>query len=322
MVNIANKLGVEPSEVPATLLIKEGERVTQGEPLARSKGFFGLFASTLTSPIEGTLESVSSVTGQAVLRAHPRPVEVKAYVDGVVEEVTPGEGVVIRSYVSLIQGIFGIGGEASGEILVAVESPHSPLPLEVLSSRCEGKVLVGGSLVTAEFLQKAAELGVEAVVVGGIDDEELRLFLGYDIGVAVTGSEDRGVTLVITEGFGSMPMAERTFSLLRSLEGKRASVSGATQIRAGVIRPEVVVPLTDEQPVELTESGSQLSLEVGSRVRLIREPRFGALATVVDLPVQPLCIPTEAKVRVAEVELDSGKKMVLPRANLELLALS
>ena len=38
-------------------------------------------------------------------------------------------------------------------------------------------------------------------------------------------------------------MAERTFSLLKSLEGKTASINGATQIRAGVIRPEVIVPL-------------------------------------------------------------------------------
>ena len=38
-------------------------------------------------------------------------------------------------------------------------------------------------------------------------------------------------------------MAERTFELLASREGEDAAVNGATQIRAGVMRPEIVVPL-------------------------------------------------------------------------------
>ncbi len=51
------------------------------------------------------------------------------------------------------------------------------------------------------------------------------------------------ITLVITEGFGKMAMAHRTFDLLKSKQGMKASVNGATQIRAGVMRPEVIVPL-------------------------------------------------------------------------------
>ena len=38
-------------------------------------------------------------------------------------------------------------------------------------------------------------------------------------------------------------MAARTFGLFQALQGRTASINGATQIRAGVIRPEVIVPL-------------------------------------------------------------------------------
>ena len=54
-------------------------------------------------------------------------------------------------------------------------------------------------------------------------------------------------------------------------------------------------------------------------MRLIREPHFGQLGKVTGLPVQPEVIPSGAKVRVAEIELDSGEKFTLPRANLELI---
>ena len=59
---------------------------------------------------------------------------------------------------------------------------------------------------------------------------------------AITGQEEKGITLVVTEGFGDLAMAERTFELLRGCAGMRASVNGATQIRAGVLRPEIIIP--------------------------------------------------------------------------------
>ena len=69
-----------------------------------------------------------------------------------------------------------------------------------------------------------------------------RNFFGYDLGVAITGSEEIGITLVITEGFGKIPMAQRTFELLKSRTGAKTSINGATQIRAGVVRPEIIIP--------------------------------------------------------------------------------
>ena len=41
-------------------------------------------------------------------------------------------------------------------------------------------------------------------------------------------------------------MGDRTFNLLKSHDSKFVSINGATQIRAGVIRPEIVIPLKEE----------------------------------------------------------------------------
>jgi len=317
MVNVANRLGLEPGEVTAAMLVPVGGAVGKGEPLARNQGFFGFFKTTLDSPMTGTVESISAVTGQVVLRASPTPVEVKAYVDGEVIEVIKGSGVRVRTTGAFIQGIFGIGGETSGILTRVVNDPSAPLDESLLRPDLRGAVVVGGSHVTRGFLEAAARLGVAGVVVGGIDDQDLKEFLGYDLGVAITGSEEKGLTLIVTEGFGPIRMAWRTFELLGSLEGHRASLSGATQIRAGVIRPEIIVPQSGGGPAAAAE---ELGLAVGSSVRIIREPGFGELARVVELPVDPQEIPTEARVRVAVLELAHGEKLTLPRANLELVS--
>lgn len=317
MVNVANRLGLEPGEVTAAMLVPVGGAVGKGQPLARSQGFFGFFKTTLDSPMTGTVESISAVTGQVVLRAAPAPVEVKAYVDGEIIEVMKGSGVRIRTTGAFIQGIFGIGGETSGLLKRLVDDPSTPLDESLLRPDLSGAVLIGGSHVSKGFLEAAARLGVAGVVVGGIDDQDLKDFLGYDLGVAITGSEEKGITLIVTEGFGPIRMAQRTFDLLGSLDGQRASLSGATQIRAGVTRPEIIVPRSSGGPAT---AAPELGLAVGSSVRIIREPGFGELARVVELPVDPQEIPTEARVRVAVLELASGEKMTLPRANLELIS--
>ncbi len=320
MVNVAARLGLEPAEVPECMLCAQGQAVAKGQGLARNKGFFGLFKATLEAPVSGTVESVSGVSGQVVLRAPAVPVQIHAYVDGVVERVIPDEGVVIRTHGAHLQGIFGLGGETAGEVVMATDDPAREMAVADLRPDHAGRVVVGGCLVTSEVLAEAVRIGVRALVVGGIHDRDLRDFLGYDLGVAITGSEDKGLTLVLTEGFGPIPMAERTFRLLQANAGRRASVSGATQIRAGVIRPEIIIPHLEEPPpatVRATEPTE--GFVPGAAVRLIREPHFGALARVVALPIELTEIPTGARVRVADVELSGGQRITLPRANLELI---
>jgi hypothetical protein len=317
-VNVANILGVLPEDVPDCLVKPVGSAVKKGEVFAESRSFFGLFRSKCLAPVDGTLESLSTVTGQAILREPPIPVEVDAYVDGTVVEVHEGQGVTVETRGSFIQGIFGIGGETSGTLHVCVEKPSEVMTEAKIGDDARGKVLVGGSHVSTKVLRHAIQKGAKAVVVGGFDDHDLREFLGYDLGVAITGSEEKGITLVVTEGFGEIPMANRTFDLLKSCEGRKVSVSGATQIRAGVLRPEIVAPRAADTG-RGDGSQDQRGLELGSQIRVIREPHFGRLGKVVSLPPELVALETEARVRVLEVDFGNGSRAILPRANVEMI---
>jgi hypothetical protein len=319
-VNLAARLGLDPARVADTLLQPVGAAVRRGEPLAVSKGLLGLFRSQVEAPADGTIETVSSITGQLLLREPPMPVEVNAYVRGRVAEVMPGEGVVVEARGALLQGIFGVGGETFGRVQVVVERPDEPLENRHLKPEHRGAIVVGGSHVSHATVQRARELGVAAVVVGGFDDQDLRQLLGRDLGVAITGQEDLGVTLLLTEGFGHITMATRSWELLRSCEGRIASVSGATQIRAGVLRPELIAPHVGESPARAAEDSGG-SLEVGSLVRVIRQPWFGRIGRVVELPAELRALETEALVRVLVVEFgDDGTRATVPRANVERIA--
>lgn len=318
--NVANKLSVLPEDIERHMTVKIGGWADRDEIIAETRTFFGLFKSQCKMPVGGTIESVSGVTGQVIIREKAIPVEVNAFVDGRVVEVFEGEGVLVETDASFVQGIFGVGGEVSGPLHVVASGADEVLTPERITPDMKGKILLGGSLITIDVFNKAVEVGAKGIVAGGLGDADLRSLLGYDLGVAITGSEDIGLTLVVTEGFGQMTMADKTFDLLKSKDGVKTSMSGATQIRAGVIRPEIVIPLgegTGGMSVDVSESSSGLAVD--TLVRVIREPYFGALGKVTALPPELQVLKSEAKVRVLEVEFGDGSRAVIPRANVELI---
>lgn len=321
VVNVANALSVPAKELREYLLKKEGELIEKDEVIAATKGFFGWFKSEVRAPTTGAIESLSEITGQLLIREAPLPIEVNAYIDGIVVEEIPAEGVVVETQATFIQGIFGIGGETTGEIAIAVNQPDEPLTPDKLSANMSGKIVVGGSVISYESIKKALQVGLKGIIVGGMDDSDLKEFLGHDIGVAITGSEKLGLTLILTEGFGKIKMADRSFNLLKKRQGSKTSINGATQIRAGVMRPEVIIPIVGEKTeAKRSQSESeQTPLEVDTPIRAIREPYFGRIGKVIQLPIQLQQLETEARVRVLEVEFENGERAVIPRANVEVI---
>src|SRR5580700_6814724 len=318
--NLSNILSLAPAEVKGCLLKVEGDRVEPGEVLARTKGIFGLFKNEYRTKVGGTLESASAITGQVILRGKPIPVQVRAYLTVTVIEVVPNEGVVVEADVSLIQGIFGVGGEAYGPIAMACREPGERLDAAQITSALKGKIVIGGGRMTGDAIHQAVKVGAAAIVSGGIDDQDLKNILGYDLGVAVTGSEHIGLTLIITEGFGDIAMAERTFRLLGSRSGAPAAVNGATQIRAGVMRPEIVIPIPNSNhEATIDESQIDTMLKVGATVRIIRDPYFGVIGKVANLPSELRTLDSGSRARVLEVSVDSQERFVVPRANVELI---
>ncbi len=320
ILRIPEILGIEPFEAVKGLKVDEGAAIAAGDLVCEHVGLFGLFRSRYHSPVDGAVEFVSRRTGHLGVRLAPHAIELRAYVQGTVTGVEPDKSVTIESRGAFIQGIFGVGRERYGTIRMLDGGPKTILGPAKIPGDASGQVLVGGTRPTLEALQLAAEAGAAGLVVGSIDDYALTGYLGYDLGMAVTGHEDVSMTVIVTEGFGWLPVAERTHSLLRSLEGRAASINGATQVRAGAVRPEIIVATEETGASSVAvERNPAAGLRIGAFVRIIRAPHFGATAEVIALPADPQPIETGARTRVLHARLDNGDIAAIPRANVELL---
>jgi len=170
-----------------------------------------------------------------------------------------------------------------------------------------------------DVIKAAAKAGALGLVVGSIVDSALRQYLGYDLGVAITGDEDLPMTLIVTEGFGRLPMSPKISEVLGAYEGKLASINGATQVRAGAIRPEILV-VHDDKRGAASQNHEARGLEVGLKVRLIRVPYFGMYATITELPHESDVIESGARTRILKAKLDNGSIVTVPRANVEIVS--
>lgn len=317
---LAEQLGIDAQDLPTRSPVKVGDKVEKGQLLFQSKGMWGLFKREVVSEYSGTIEALSEITGNALVREAPIPVEISAYIKGTVVSTMPEEGASIEVRCAMVQGIFGVGGEHSGVVKTIAARPEDSLEAAQITPDCAGKILIGGRGVSYDALVKAGEVGAVGIIVGSIMDQDLVKYLGYDIGVAITGSEKIPITVVATEGFGSLAMAQRTFDLLKSLDGRSGSINGATQIRAGVIRPELIAPLASDAPTSRL-AGQVFELNIGASIRIIREPYFGQLGTVSALPAQLVKLESGTEVRVLKAKLASGEEVTVARANVEIVAM-
>jgi hypothetical protein len=317
--NLANLLGTTPNLVFECLRVKEGDKITKDQVLAQTKGLLGMFKATVKSPTDGEIEAISKVTGQAMLREPRIPVQVLGFIDGTVVDIIPDEGVVVENRCAYVQGIFGVGGETNGVLKVTIKSPDDILTPDQITEQYKDLILVSGSMVSYETVQKAIQVGVRGLITGGIDDQDLKRLLGYDLGVAITGHEKLGITVFVTEGFGNIRMARKTFELLRKFDGKQASMHGRTQIRAGVIRPELIIPLEAGGSAASVAAKELPVLEPGKVIRVIRQPNFGIIGKITAMPDELVSVESETLVRVLEAELEDGQKVVIPRANVEII---
>lgn len=319
IINAPFDLDVEPERVKTLIKKNVGDNVKKEEILAESSFLFGLFKNICKSPIDGKIELVSDLSGQIIVRGAPVKVNINGYIPGVITKVIKNEGAVIETNAALIQGVLGIGGEKHGKIKLIVDSPKGILKADAITKDIKGCILVGGSNVIFDAIEKADKFGAVGIVTGGIEPINLEKYLGEEIGVAITGQENVNLTLIITEGFGQMAMSNSAFELLKKFDGHIASINGTTQIRAGVLRPEIIIH--NEEDLKQVSSDDRLSegMILGTIVRIIRDPYFGEIGKVHSLPIELQKLESESEVRVIKVKLEDDRIVIIPRANVEII---
>jgi hypothetical protein len=305
-----------------------GNKVAQGEVLARSGRIGG---RVCLAPVSGVIAAVDSETGYVTIVPDPLLHEVQATVRGLVMDVIPYEGVRIETPAAQVYGIFGLGAERSGVLRLLVTDPSEPINPDMVDARSAYAIIIGGSSITAAALRRAVPEQVSGVIVGGVDEAELRAFLGWPSAgdwragagswllAAAHPYQQHDLTLVVTEGFGARPMSAPLFELLASHDRQEALIEGMTRLRGQMQRPRVVIPLSSRTAGVQLEPPRPL-LRPGATVRLLDNDHLGQIGQVRFVSAGPRRLGSRVRTPAVEVLLEDSSALLLPHAAVEVLS--
>jgi len=326
IVNLARALMITPSLVERAMVREVGNKVSQNEVLARTSPLGGRVCH---APVSGLIVALDTETGYVTISPDPTLHTIQASVRGLVMEVIPGLGVRIETPAAQIYGAFGIGGECSGVLQLLSTDPSEVVQADRLLAKHAYSIVIAGAGITAMALRRAVKEQVRGVIVGGIDEAELRAFLGSSSvaswrplpggwQIAAPSPEQPPLTLVVTEGFGVRPMSPPVYELLAQLDRQEALIEGSTSLRGPMQRPRIVVPLSSRS-TDIQLEPPHPVLRPGATVRLLDNEHLGQVARVRYVSSVPRRLASNVRAPVVEVLLEDGSTLVLPRTAVELL---
>ncbi|MEX0621499.1 MAG: hypothetical protein WD187_00685 [Candidatus Woykebacteria bacterium] len=301
LIKIAHVLGVSGAAVQKYLTRRVGEKIYEGEILARRKGVLGLGKKEIKAPVDGLITEIDA-RGDLILQFLPKPVRLLAGASGKIKAVDDKK-IAIETIATQIHGFVSIGKEREGIISIVGNPKEFILPTRI-TQEAKGKILVGGALLEKGALEKAVTLGAVGIITGGMNYRDFE---------SLGGGEDFGISIIVTEGFGTAPMGDDIFNYLSQRQGRFGFILGSEN---KLILPDL------EEPAEVRELSTPTQvwreLSVGDKVRYLRKESGDLLGVVKELPGEQI-INSGILAQVAKVAFNSKQELLLPAANLEII---
>jgi hypothetical protein len=322
VVDVARILGLEAPDLSGVMLKKRGDQVEAGEALAARRGALPFLHKPCRSLASGRLAAIGH--GWVVVEAEAEPVDLLAFIPGWVVAITGDRNVTIETMGAHVVGACGIGGEKVGILRVPIDGPTDVLAPDDVGLGLNNAVLVGGASVSPETLDRAREMRVSGIIVGSISASfhDLTPLPPFPI--------------VATEGYGDIPMSSAVFEVLKQLEGREVSISGRMNGPWDSTRPVVIVSLAEPSQDADQNLAGELALhkgnapggpvQVGSRVRGVRQPLLGQVGEIVALQAESQRVPSGLSLVGTHVAFSStsyspaGTTQFVPWLNLEQIA--
>lgn len=300
LLDVARTFGISPSEADKLIRVNEGDRLAQGALIAEKPS---LIPHTIKAPRAGRV--IVAGSGQILMEVREGRVELHAGLPGVVTQIIPDKGVVIRTAGALVQGVWGNGRIDNGLMISLLEKPDDILVADRLDVSLRGSVILGGHVRDLETLKAAAELPVRGLILSSLPSS------------LIEPAYKMRYPILVTEGFGRQAMNSAAFKLLTTNNKREATVNADHFDRYTGARPEVIIPLPISS--EPDEPHAYETFEVGRQVRMRRPPNAGMIGTISNLPPGLSLLPSGLRAPVADVKLESGESVLVPLVNLEVV---
>jgi hypothetical protein len=303
VVNVAHILGLNHRDLSRVMVKKRGDRVEAGEILAARRGVLPFLHKPCRSPVAGRLAAIGYgwVAIEAEYGKGPaggegaeaNTLDLLAFVTGQVSAITNHRSVTIETFGTYIVGACGVGGEGSGVLQVSVQDPTHMLTADDIGMGSNNAILVGGAGVSPETMDRASEMKVKGMIVGGMSASL------HDL------TPRPPFPIVATEGYGVLPMSPIVFDILKRLEGHEVSISGQMSDAWGNSGPTIIIPRTEfhgEDEGEFVADESPIETpQVGDWVRAVRHPLLGQVGQIVSLSPTPRVVPSGLSLPGAQV---------------------
>ncbi len=300
LLNVAAALGVSPQKAVSLLQCQEGERLTEGDLIAESPS--KLFRKTFRAPVSGTVVMIQG--GKVLLRKDKDAVPLRAVYPGTVVDMVDDRGVVIENTGALVQAAWGNGRVTYGVLRVVAEVADTPLTADRLDVSLRGSILVGGRCMEAEVFAVAGEISLRGLILGSIPAQ------------LAEAARKAPFPILLTEGFGNLPINAAAFELLSTSDGREASLNARPYNFYRGTRPEIFLPLpasgqlVPPMPRELAPD---------DMVKVISAPHRGEIGYVERVLAEPHKFSNGIKAPAAVIHFSEGKQAVIPIANLQII---
>jgi len=215
-VKLTEILDLEPHKIRPLIRVQPEQEVEKGQILAATPlGQTDRRGRPLrcVSPVRGKITSVDFNRALIIIEPLLEELELTAWLPGRVDEITD-RGCRLSGRGLRINGVWGSGGRTAGLLAEYPGTADSIVYCPVADSR---------------ILEKLRETCPAGLITGSI-----RLADYYRL--------DPAYVIVVTAGFGRKEASAELDRALTGSYGRQVLLDGTTQLRAGVIRPRIIIP--------------------------------------------------------------------------------
>jgi hypothetical protein len=300
MLDVAKGLRLPPEEIRSCLTRQIGERVQEGDEIARCEG---TFPRLVRAPAVGQL--VECHQGNVVLTTDEMMTSLKAGMLGEVEKIMPEYGAIIVTWGCLVQGLWGNNRMGSGVLHVLESSTERPLGLLDLELMSNGEVIVTDVCPSADVLEKMLAKRISGVIAGVCQPGMIPVL------------EKSEVPVLILQGFGINKPDVFTMAMFSAHEGKIATIDTHQGDAFFTNCPEVIIPQDKGDYVE--DAPLRGSLAIGQEVRIFSGPASGQAGIVTAISEMQHTFPSGISGDTASVYLEDDQEVLVPSKNLMIL---
>lgn len=235
--DVAKEMDVSVEDAAKSIIVKTDQKVVPGQIIAQQQWKDDQFLLKYTS--SEMFGQVKKIDGHKIwIKSREVSRKLYAYLKGEVVDADKYWSVTIKSNAYSLNANYGIAGERFGKIKIIDKEEIVPDDIKL---DYKNNILIVRGKVTDGTLEKAQNLKIPAIIATSCDLSTIRRYVGKSFIPGITGGEEVKTGLLLMDTFSSDELMGEAFNFFQKYENHYMSVNGTTHIRAGAIRPEILI---------------------------------------------------------------------------------